>query len=402
MEKSPKRKRKSNRKEWNDVKSKQLLNAGVEHCNRKGKIIKAKNLGPPCTDKCRMKCIDKFNNDVRKTIFDLYWGLGTHTRQRDFITKYIKIIEKKQITISIASQSRRKKSRKYYLPINNLEIQVCQKMFLQTLAISDKVVDNVCKRLITSPVLNKDMRGKHSNRPLSIKEDVKNAIRKHINSFPIVDSHYVSENTAKKYLESGLCISKMYRLYLKWILDEPLTNSNNSVINATLRQYTDIFNTEFNLSFFKPKKDQCDVCKVYKLACPEEKLKQKDLYDEHLLNKSSARKLKNEDKRRALADPTFCVAVFDLQKVLTAPQCEVSSFYYKRKYATYNFTIFDIGKRQGYCYMWTESDAKRGSNEIATCLLKFMTLMKDSGIKAFSFYSDNCGGQNRNRFIYSM
>ncbi|KAL4142222.1 hypothetical protein QTP88_004723 [Uroleucon formosanum] len=226
MEKSPKRKRKSNRKEWNDLKSKQLLNAGV-----------------------------------------------------------------------------------------------CQKMFLQTLAISDKVVDNVCKRLITSPVLNKDMRGKHSNRPLSMKEDVKNAIRKHINSFPIVDSHYVRENTAKKYLESGLCISKMHRLYLKWILDEPLTNSNNSVINATLRQYTDIFNTEFNLSFFKPKKDQCDVYKVYKLACPEEKLKQKDLYDEHLLNKSLARELKNEDKRRALADPTFCVAVFDLQKVLTAPQC---------------------------------------------------------------------------------
>lgn len=52
--------------------------------------------------------------------------------------------------------------------------------------------------------------------------------------------------------------------------------------------------------------------------------------------------------------------------------------------------------------MWTESDAKRGSNEIATYLLKFMTLMKDSGIKEFSFYSDNWGSQNRNRFIYSM
>lgn len=65
---------KTNRKEWNDVKSKQLLNAGVEHCKRKGNIIKAKKLGPPCTEKCRIKCIEKLNNDVHKTIFDLYWG----------------------------------------------------------------------------------------------------------------------------------------------------------------------------------------------------------------------------------------------------------------------------------------------------------------------------------------
>lgn len=314
MEKSPKRKRKTNRKEWNDFKCKQLLDAGVEHCNRKGNIIKAKKLGPPCTDKCRLKCITKLNNNVRKTIFEMYWGLGTHIKQRDFINKYVKIFEKKQITISIASQSRRNVSRKYYLPINNLEIQVYQKMFLQTLTISDKVVNNVCKKLIMSPVLSTDMRGKHSNRPLSIKEDVKNAIRKHINSFSIVDSHNVRENTAKKYLESGLCIFKMHRLYSEWILDEPSTssNSNNNVINATLRQYTDIFNTEFNLSFFKPKKDQCDQCEIYKLASPEEKLAQKDLYDKHLLNKTLARELKKEDKRRALADSTFCVAVFDL------------------------------------------------------------------------------------------
>lgn len=44
----------------------------------------------------------------------------------------------------------------------------------------------------------------------------------------------------------------------------------------------------------------------------------------------------------------------------------------KRKFTVYNFTIFDIGKKLGYCYVWNESEAKRGSNEIATCLLKFM------------------------------
>lgn len=93
--------------------------------------------------------------------------------------------------------------------------------------------------------------------------------------------------------------------------------------------------------------------------------------------------------------------MFDLEKVLQTPQSEVSSFYYKRKLLTYNFTIY-TGTKEGYCFMWDESIGKRGSNEISTCILKFIKIMKERGIKEFSFYSDNCAGQNRNRFIYSM
>lgn len=63
---------------------------------------------------------------------------------------------------------------------------------------------------------------------------------------------------------------------------------------------------------------------------------------------------------------------------------------------------YDIGKKQGYCFMWTETDAKRGSNEICTCLMKFIKIMKERGSEEFSFFSDNCAGQNRNRFIYAM
>lgn len=64
--------------------------------------------------------------------------------------------------------------------------------------------------------------------------------------------------------------------------------------------------------------------------------------------------------------------MFDLQKVLTTPQEDVGSFYYKRKFATYNFNVYDVGKRQAYCYRWCESDGKRGSNEIGSCLLRFI------------------------------
>lgn len=82
-------------------------------------------------------------------------------------------------------------------------------------------------------------------------------------------------------------------------------------------------------------------------------------HDEHLTNKNIARDNKTVDKERVANDPELCVAVFDLEKVLTTPQSEASNFYYKRKFAVYNFTVYDIVNKVGYCYMWDESEAKR-------------------------------------------
>jgi len=118
----------------------------------------------------------------------------------------------------------------------------------------------------------------------------------------------------------------MHRLYLEWIKEKPFTSTQDdydNIINVTLRQYTDIFNNKFNLSFFKPKKDLCDECEAYKLASVEEKSKIQISYDKHLSIKTLARLNKNTDRERALNGPKYSVTVFDLQKVLTSPQSEV-------------------------------------------------------------------------------
>jgi len=354
-------------------------------------------MGLPCPMTCRLKCHGNINYEERYNLFQLYWNLENRSRKWDFLARYVKVSGTKQ-AIVLKEFSRRKFSRKYFLIVKNKEIQVCKKMFLNTFGISEKVVNTICKKLEDSPTINADMTGKHKNRPHTIPCEVKQFIREHINSFPVVDSHYTRNKTDKKYLEANLTISKMHRLYLEWINEKPVETLTK---NATLRQYTDVFN-EFNISFFKPKKDLCDVCEKYKIAEPKEKEEQQIQYDEHLFNKEVVRRIKNADKERASIEPGFCVAVFDLEKVLTTPQGETSTFYYKRKFATYNFTIYDIGKREGFCYIWNESDAKRGANEIATCLYMFLKQKKDDGIQEFSFYSDNCGGQNRNRFVFAM
>jgi len=69
-------------------------------------------------------------------------------------------------------------------------------------------------------------------------------------------------------LDEKLSISKMYELFKdKYKIDHP----HISTI-PQLTVYRNIFCTNFNLSFFKPKKYQCAACDRYITASLEDKL----------------------------------------------------------------------------------------------------------------------------------
>ena len=101
-------------------------------------------------------------------------------------------------------------------------------------------------------------------------------------------------------------------------------------------------------------------------------------------------------------DKSIYVAVFDLQKTLSVPKAETNILYYKRKYALNNCTVYDLEIKNGYCCVWGEDIGKKGSCEVASFVFDFIKKMVASGTKKFIFYSDNCGGQNKNRFVFLM
>ena len=173
---------------------------------------------------------------------------------------------------------------------------------------------------------------------------------------------------------------------------------------ASKHHYYDTFNTKFNISFFHPKKDQCDKCVCYANATEEVKKELKDKHKAHIENKEKARNIKKEDEAIAKqTKETTNMIVFDFQKVLVTPKSEASSLYYKRKLSVYNFTIFDITRHEGFCYVWTENDANRGSNEVASCLYDYMSKrVACLGVNEFLLWSDNCAGQNRNKHVFAM
>ncbi|KAE9521569.1 hypothetical protein AGLY_018033 [Aphis glycines] len=58
----------------------------------------------------------------------------------------------------------------------------------------------------------------------------------------------------------------------------------------------------------------------------------------------------------------------------------------------------DTSKNYGFCFVWDETNGKKGSNEIGSCLLKYIFDLPDS-VTHLRGFRDTCGGQNRNQFV---
>ena len=87
--------------------------------------------------------------------------------------------------------------------------------------------------------------------------------------------------------------------------------------------------------------------------------------------------MKETDKSAAKSRESIVSITFDLQAVLPIPYAGDAQIYYMRKLAAYNFTIYEAASHNGYCYIWDETEGKRGANEIATCLLQYIKLLPD-------------------------
>jgi hypothetical protein len=168
--------------------------------------------------------------------------------------------------------------------------------------------------------------------------------------------------------------------------------------------YRDVFTKQFNLSFHVPKNDMCDTCYKFSHLSDAEKISAKVDHDAHLRRKEMAREKKNNVKAEA-AENKCHLAEFDLQAVCYCPKTNAKALFYKRRLAVYDLTVYNTTNKTASCYMWHEGIAKRGSIEISSCIFNYLRGNADG--KEWNFFSDTCGGQNRNlnvatMFLYSV
>lgn len=353
-----------------------------------------------CPESCRQKCSTRISSDERMSNFNRFWNLGNREKQWSFVAHLV--LKQKKRRVFTDTASRRNFTLIYRLHVKRGDeddlIVVCKKTFLNTFSISEQFVYTALEKVdVINGLIESDKRGRHDNHRKVITEDVVRSVCDHINSIQPVESHYTRSRSDKLYLDGDLNFHRLFDLYKEWF-DEQVYSS----IAKTERQYRDIVNEHFKLSFYIPKKDQCDKCHIYKnKSIPT--LVETQLFESHLSNKILARNRKLLDKEAAkTSDGKILTATFDFQEVLNAPHGNLSVLYYKRKLSIFNFTVFNLADKEGTCYMWHEGQGKRGANEVSSCLMKFISKHKDSGTNEFRFWSDNCVGQNRNRIVYAM
>lgn len=383
------RKRTPNVTMWKKNIRKRNKTTGKSYISPKSKkIIEAKQIGQGCKS-CRYKCTEKFTEEVRQAIFNTYYdGNMTYERQIDFICQHIDVCP----TSKRYAQTYKHNSRTYFLPSGKERVRVCKQFFMRTLCVGDKLIRYTLSKKQHSGFAGADKRGKHT--PSNKTDDTrKQYIKKHIESFPVVESHYTRKSTKRKYLSQDLTIRKMYDLY-KIKCEE----DNNRAVSEMV--YRKIFCSEYNLSFHKPKKDLCQTCNKYnkKKKTNSTTTEDEENFKAHIDRKERARDEKEKDKQTAKDYNSLYVATFDLEAVLSTPCSTVSQVYYKRKLNCYNLTFFSLSDKKGTCYIWDETHGQRGSSEIGTCVLTHIMSLP-SVVQHVILYSDCCSGQNRNQYL---
>ena len=133
-------------------------------------------------------------------------------------------------------------------------------------------------------------------------------------------------------------------------------------------------------------------------ATPTQLEEQVQEHEDHLKRKETARDYKASIKQQATSVVAFC---FDLQKALPCPRGETFSFF-NIKLSVYNLTFYNMSSQEMPCFTWPEYVSARGSNRIAPYLQHYIQVHANQGKAAFCFISDNCAGQNHNRFVAAM
>ena len=382
------RKRQRNPASWKRNIRKNKRQSGERYINSRGNEQAARSVKTKkdCT-KCKFRCSSNVTVEDRSAIFNEFWKMSDNEK----LHFYGKTTEQESTKSSKAGTSRKKNNVSYSLPVNAQNVPVCKVFYLTTLDINHKRIQfyHANKQKMCGTPTNLQW-GKSANNVVS--PEIKDRIRKHINSLPRVESHYNRENTKKEYLAEGLNVRILYEEYVKQC-------SNNGVAPGKIHLYRQIFNDEFNIAFHVPKKDRCDTCEAMKIQNnPAEEDKQN--FVAHLRGKEET-KIERDNDRKDNNKFTIC---FDLQNVFALPTAEVSNFFYKRKLNVYFMTAHCSADKRGYGALWHEGQSGRTGNDIASSVLKILEAVvqensEDPRVKNITLWSDSCVPQNRNSFF---
>ena len=361
---------------------------GESFRNREGKEREAKAIGQPCTSEfCRkstLRSCQSLSDEQRQGIFDRFWSMKTWEERRSYVHALVNSVDIKQKS---SQASRRSASRLYHLKLPDAaSVPVCKSLFCATLGLSKRTVSSWLDVNDQNPPKPKSPK---TGKCVPVGANDLNFLKNWLNGLPTVPSHYcrnVPAYQSKKFVYPGATKANLHAEYTA-----AATEANARVVG--LKYFSNVFEDE-KFSVFIPRKDQCDIC----VSAKHGNLNQ-DILDKHVQAKDEARAEKAKDK--AAASDKISVWTMDMQSVLLCPKTKASSLYYKTKLQVHNFTLYNLGTKDGYCYAWDEAEGNLSSEVFAHIQTAHFTeiLRAKPTIEKIIIWSDGCGYQNRNTTV---
>ncbi|KAL4713786.1 hypothetical protein ACJJTC_012303 [Scirpophaga incertulas] len=351
---------------------KKKANCNQDYFSARGKHVSAKEFNDSNCG-CPLKCTEKISIEQRTNEFEKFWNSGSYEARCAILQGSVTEVNKKR---SYSNNSKRTFSRKYKL----CNTGVCKKAFLITLGISQSRIDVALNKHREQAAIN-DKRGINSGGKNAISDEQLRQIRQFIEILPKYSSHYCRDSTSAIFLAPNLNLTTIYDLYKE--------KTPNPVSFSRFRLS---FYKDFNLRFKKPQKDTCLRCDLYKANKTSATEKQ---HQDHLDHAYKLRDQMKKDLTAAKTDPSIETLTFDLEKTHCLPRLPTSVVYYKRQLNLHNLGIHSGSDGKGYFHIWLEHEAGRGTQEVGSCLKKFISARMKPDRTHLILWADSCGGQNR-------
>jgi hypothetical protein len=240
---------------WACNQRKSLRNAGLTYINTKGVLVEGKRMKESCGTSCRSKCITKITEQDRQRFFDEFWGLGDVIKQRKFIYRHITSAVPTRRKVVNSSRSL---TLKFYIENEHSQpIQVCKKMFKNTLVISSQVIQGVVKKYAVEGFLENRGRFQRKTTPAQA------LAIEHVKRFPFF------------YIEQTMTKVQCYHMYC----DECLEKGIDPVKEG---YYRDMFDKQNQGSFLKTDRISCEWCHKYYKASDNEQAEMQKEHESHI------------------------------------------------------------------------------------------------------------------------
>lgn len=347
------------------------------------------NFNPTCQHReGRFECRTISKNILAKAKRNVFLQLNkTQQDKRLSFLMDVTVPKRERVRGNARKNKRHRVAVKYFLLSSDRRISVCSDFFKKLFGVGQRRLNTIAEGIKTGRGVIDKRGGDHKVKTYAGK---RKKVYEFIANLKACESHYSRNKSQRLYLPSSLNINKLFKQYNTAV-------SNELKVKKTF--FTKIFETKFNLGFGSPACDTCSYCQRTRTEihnCQDAHQKQ-SLMANLMVHKTRAKAFHKLMKENPFGSVTY---VFDLQQVQPIPKLSIGEAFYARQISLYCFCVTDVASQNPVFYMWNETQAGRGAQEISSALIDFLKKSNfDETITSIRLFADGCGGQNKNQHV---